>query len=63
MHEGKVKAKITSKSSQCKAEKVGERIVIDNSGSYKPTLKGSHFCLKIVDDKSRYTESYFVKHK
>ena len=59
----KSKQKNVNKVTACKAEKAGERLFVDISGPFKPTLKGNKYWMRIVDDYSRFKTSKFIKYK
>jgi len=59
----KSKKKNIKKWNDKRASYTGERLFVDISGPYHPTLKGNRFWLKIVDDFSRYSVSKFIRYK
>ena len=59
----KAKAKAVSKTTTNKAEKPGERLFLDTTGPFTPTLKGYRYWIQVVDDKTRHGFCDFNKRK
>jgi len=49
----KAKQKPVKKATNSRAEKVGERIFMDISGPFNPSIRGSTYWVLVVDDFSR----------
>jgi hypothetical protein len=59
----KAKAKAVSKTTSTKATKLGERLFLDTSGPFSPTLNGYKYWIQVVDDFTRYGFCGFNKNK
>jgi hypothetical protein len=59
----KAKAKAVSKTTSTKATKPGERLFLDTSGPFSPTLNGYKCWIQVVDDFTRYGFCEFNKNK
>jgi hypothetical protein len=59
----KAKAKAVSKTASAKATKPGERLFLDTSGPFSPTLNGCKCLIQVVDDFTRYGFCEFNKNK
>jgi hypothetical protein len=59
----KAKAKAASKTTSTKATKPGERLFLDTSGLFSPTLNGCKYWIQVVDDFTRYGFCEFNKNK
>ena len=59
----KAKAKSVKKVTQTKATKIGERLYLDTSGPFPPSLKGSKYWGKICDQYTGKTWDSFLKQK
>jgi hypothetical protein len=59
----KAKAKAVSKTTSAKATKPGERLFLDTSGPFSPTLNGYKYWIQVVDDFTRYGFCEFNKNK
>ena len=59
----KIKAASTEKVTRTKASEKGERIFLDISSTRQPSMGGRHFWILVLDDRTGYHWSFFVKHK
>ena len=59
----KAKSKAINKVTEEKATSAGERLSIDISGPFAPTIRGSSYWGKVVDQYSNYSWSFFMKNK
>ena len=59
----KAKAKAVSKTTSVKATKPGERLYLDTTGPFSPTLNGYKFWIQVVDDFTRHGFCEFNKNK
>ena len=59
----KAKAKAINKVTEEKATSAGERLSIDISGPFAPTIRGASYWGKVVDEYSNYSWSFFMKSK
>jgi hypothetical protein len=59
----KAKAKPIAKFTNTHANSPGERLFIDTSGPYTQSVAGNRYWVKIVDDFSRKSWSYFIKNR
>ena len=59
----KAKAKKLLKINSNKAEKPGERLLMDTSGPFHETTAGSKYWIKIMDEKTKKCWDYFAKKK
>ena len=59
----KAKAKAVSKTTLVKASKPGERLFLDTTGPFSPTLNGYKYWIQVVDDFSRHGFCEFNKSK
>ena len=59
----KAKAKAVSKTTTLKATKPGERLYLDTTGPFSPTLNGHKYWIQVVDDYSRHGFWEFNKTK
>jgi hypothetical protein len=57
----KAKAKAVSKTTTVKATKPGERLFLDTTGPFSPTLNGYKFWIEAVDDYTRHGFCEFNK--
>lgn len=59
----KAKAKAVSKTTSTKATKAGERLFLDTTGPFSPTLNGNKYWIQVVDDFTRHGFCEFNKNK
>jgi hypothetical protein len=59
----KARAKAVSKTTKTKATKPGERLFLDTTGPFSPTLKGYKYWIQVVDDYTRHGFCEFNKQK
>jgi hypothetical protein len=59
----KAKAKAVSKTTTTKVTKPGERLFLDTTGPFSPTLSGYKFWIQVVDDYTRHGFCEFNKNK
>ena len=59
----KIKGKKVKKFTENESTEPGEQIFVDTSGPFNPSLIGSRYWVKVVNDYSRYSWSEFTRKK